>query len=186
MYQSSHCPYDEERLVARCLRGEVTAWETMFDFYNPKLVSVIKVLLHGESGAAQAEDIASAVWSSLCSVPYTHLERYDAQAGKLLSHLVALARREIWRERRSKRSRYSRECSVARKEAAWEEVGRGIALNEFLATLTGREREFCLSELLPQAEPTLRPPLSVTNGWKLKSRVLKKFRNYFLEKNPSS
>ena len=50
MYQSSHCPYEEERLVVRCLRGEVTAWERMFDLYNPKLVSIIRVLMCGESG----------------------------------------------------------------------------------------------------------------------------------------
>ena len=30
MYRSSISPYEEERLVARCLRGEDTAWETMF------------------------------------------------------------------------------------------------------------------------------------------------------------
>jgi hypothetical protein len=185
MYSSSHRPYDEERLVARCLRGEVTAWEMMFDLYNPKLMSIIKILLHRENGTEQAEDIASAVWSSLCSAPYTRLRRYDPQAGRLLSYLAAMARREIWRERRSMRSRYSRECSVARKEAAWEEVGRGIALSEFLATLTGREREFCLSELLPQSEPTVRPTLSATNEWQLRSRVLKKFRNYFLVNNPA-
>ena len=95
-----------------------------------------------------------------------------------------MARREIWRERHTKRSRYSRECSVARKEATWEEVGRGIALNEFLATLTGKEREFCLSELLSQKESTVRPSISATNGWKLRSRVLKKFRNYFSKKIP--
>jgi hypothetical protein len=184
MYQSRDCPYEEERLVARCLRGDVTAWKTMFDVYHPPLVSIIKVLMHCESGVDQAEDIAAAVWSSLCSEGYIRLRRYDPQAGRLLSYLAAMARREIWRERRSTRSRYSRECSVARKEATWEEVGRGIALNEFLATLTGREREFCLSELLPQNEPTVRPTLSATNEWKLRSRVLKKFRNYFLQKNP--
>jgi hypothetical protein len=184
MYQSSHCPYEEERLVERCLRGDVTAWKTMFDVYHPPLVSVIKVLLRGDRGMEQAEDIAAAVWSSLCSEAYIRLRRYDPQAGRLLTYLAAMARREIWKERRAKRSRYSRECSVARQEATWEEVGRGIALTEFLATLTGREREFCLSELLPQTEPAVRPPISATNGWQLRSRVLKKFRNYFLQKNP--
>jgi hypothetical protein len=183
MYQSSHFPDDEERLVARCLCGEVAAWETLFEVYHPKLVSIIEVLTRGEKGAEQAEDIAAAVWSSLCTEAGTRLRRYDPQTGKLLSYLAAMARREIWRQRRSKRSRYTRECSVARKEATSEEVDRGIAFTEFLATLTGREREFCMSELLSQKESTLRRPLSSTNGWKLRSRVLKKFRVYFLQTN---
>ena len=106
MYQSSHCPYEEERLVAQCLRGDVTAWKTMFDLYHPPLVSIIKILMHGESGVEQAEDIAAAVWSSLCSEAYIRLRRYDPKAGRLLTYLAAMARREIWRERRAKRSRY--------------------------------------------------------------------------------
>ena len=73
MYQSSHCPYEEERLVGSVCRGDVTAWKTMFDLYHPPLVSIIKILMHGESGVEQAEDIAAAVWSSLCSEAYIRL-----------------------------------------------------------------------------------------------------------------
>ena len=95
MYQSSHCPYEEERLVGSVFRGDVTAWKTMFDLYHPPLVSIIKILMHGESGVEQAEDIAAAVWSSLCSEAYIRLRRYDPKAGRLLTYLAAMARREI-------------------------------------------------------------------------------------------
>jgi DNA-directed RNA polymerase specialized sigma24 family protein len=185
MEQTCYPQTEEERLVARCLRGDSTAWQTLFQLYHPKLLIIIKLLMGNGSGTEQAEEIAAAVWSSLCSEGYSRLRRYDPRAGRLMGYLTVVARREIWRMRRSERSRHSRECSVARKEATWEEVGRGLALAEFLATLTGREREFCLSELLPQAEPAARHPLSVTNGWQLRSRVLKKFRIFFLQKNPS-
>ena len=47
---------EEERLVARCLRGEDTAWETMFHLYHPQLVSIIQVLMHGEGATEQAGD----------------------------------------------------------------------------------------------------------------------------------
>ena len=183
MEQACYPLAEEERLVARCLREDAAAWQSLFQLYNPKLLIIIKFLMGNGSGTDQAEEIAAAVWSSLCSERYSLLRRYDPQAGRLLNYLAAMARREIWRERRSKRSRYSRECSVARKEATWEEVGRGLALAEFLATLTGREREFCLSELLSQTETTVRSPISATNRWQLRSRVLKKFQTYYSVKS---
>ena len=132
-------------------------------------------MLRGGDGAEQAEEIAAAVWSSLCSEGYSRLRRFDPKAGRLLGYLAAMARREIWRERRSEQRRHARECSVARKEATRDEVSRGLAFNEFLATLTGREREFCLSELLRQDEYKTPTPLSAANGWQLRCRVLRKF-----------
>lgn len=186
MCQSNHCSYDEVRLVALCLRGDDTSWETMFDLYHPKLVSIIKALMRGENGTDQAEEIAAAVWSSLCNKAFARLRRYDPETGRLLNFLAAQARREIWRNRRSQRCRHLRERSVARKEAAWEQIDRRIDFSEFLTTLTGRELEFCLSELLSSPDHTVQPRLSVANGWKLRSRVLKKFRNYYLENSSAS
>ena len=52
---------EEERLVARCLRGE--------------------------GAMEQAEEIAAAVWSSLCGEAYTRLRQYDLRAGRLLTYL---------------------------------------------------------------------------------------------------
>jgi DNA-directed RNA polymerase specialized sigma24 family protein len=180
MEQACDALTEEERMVARCLRGDAAAWQTLFQLYHPHLVIIIKSLIRNGSGAEQAEEIAAAVWSSLCSEEYARLRQYNPRAGRLLGYLAVLARRELWKSRRSERSRHSRECRVARKEAIWEEVGRGLALTEFLATLTSREREFCRSELLSQTEPMVHPSLTATNGWQLRCRVLKKFRTYFL------
>jgi len=183
MHQPNFSPSEEERLVARCLYGEDAAWETMFRFYHPQLVSIIKALTHGEGAMEQAEEIAAAVWSSLCSEAYTRLRRYDPQTGRLMGYLASMARSEIRKWRRSKRSRYSRECLSARKEETPVEIDGGLVLQEFLATLTRREREFCLSDLLKQSKATVRPEVSLANGWQLRSRVLKKFRTYFLQDN---
>jgi DNA-directed RNA polymerase specialized sigma24 family protein len=178
--RSRHPLAEEEQLVARCLRGEDAAWTTLFHLYHPKLLTIIRWLIHNEGGAEQAEEVAATVWSSLCSEGYSRLRRYDPRAGRLLGYLSAVARREIWRRRRSDRSRSLRERSVARREATWDEDNGALALTEFLATLTGREREFCLSELLPRARATGRLSLSATNAWQLRSRVLKKLRTYFI------
>jgi DNA-directed RNA polymerase specialized sigma24 family protein len=174
---------EEGWLIARCLRGDADAWQTLFELYHPRFVIIVRSLLRGGDGAEHAEEIAAAVWSSLCSKGYSHLRRFDPKAGRLLAYLAAMARREIWRERRSEQRRHARECSVARKEATRDEVGRGLAFNEFLATLTGREREFCLSELLGQGEYTASSPLSAANGWQLRCRVLRKFVLYILQEN---
>ena len=181
MYCPSFSPYEEERLVARCLRGEDTAWEMMFHLYHPQLVSIITAMMHGEGAMEQAEEIAAAVWSSLCSEAFTRLRQYDPRVGRLLGYLASMARREIRRGRRSKRSRYSRESMAARKEATSDEVGGGLVIQEFLATLTRREREFCMSDLMKQSRLTVRSEVSLANEWQLRSRVLKKFRTYFLQ-----
>jgi hypothetical protein len=169
----------EERLVERCLRGEATAWDAVFQVCHPRLVSYITMVAR-ERSREQAEEVAAAVWCSLCCGGATHLRRYDPQSGGLLRCLKRLARGEIWRRRRSERSRRVRECIAARQESTRDEVGRGLVLQEFLATLTRREREFCLTILLGVPELGGRPPVSVANEWKIRSRVLKKFRTNVL------
>jgi hypothetical protein len=177
-------PIDEERLIERCLRGDPTSWQILFQTYHPKLLFIIKSMMGSESSNEQAEEVAASVWSSLCSEEYSRLRQYNPRVGRLLAYLAGLARREIWRGRRSDRSRHLRECRAARKEATPDEIDRGLTFNEFLATLTRREREFCLSQLLPSTEVTAPPALSASNGWQLRSRVMKKFRTYFLQESP--
>jgi hypothetical protein len=84
--------YEEEGLVARCLRGEDTAWEVMFRLYHPRLVSIIKAEMNWQCSTDQAEEIAASIWCSLCSETYSRLRRYDPQIGGLLTYLRALSR----------------------------------------------------------------------------------------------
>ena len=67
------------------------------------------------------------------------------------------------------------------RKVTWDEVGRGLAFAEFLATLTNRERRVCLSQLVPCTDATA----SAANGWQLRCRVLKKFHAYFRPDNPA-
>jgi len=171
---------EEERLIARCLQGENIAWDTMFSLYHPRL-SLISFIECG-CDKERAEEIAAAVWYSLCSRACSPLQRYDPQAGRLLDYLAGIARREIWKERRAKLNRHSRECKVARAESTLDQNDRRLIVDEFLATLTRREREFCLSDLLNQDEHKAKPAISLANRWQLRSRVLKKFRAFLFEK----
>jgi hypothetical protein len=181
MYQPSHQESEEGLIVARCLRGEYTAWETMFHHYHPRLVSIIKVEMNCQCSTEQAEEIAASVWCSLCSEAYSRLRRYDPHAGRLLAYLAGLARREIWKKRREEQHRRSRESRAARMEATTDEAGRGLIVQEFLDTLSRREREFCLSDLMKQSRHPGRSDVSSTNRWKLRSRILKKCQTFILE-----
>jgi len=181
MSQPGHHASEEELIVTRCLRGEDTAWETMFQHYHPRLVSIIRVEMNGRGSPDQAEEIAASVWCSLCGEAYARLRRYDPRAGRLLAYLAGLARRVIWKRRREEQNRRSRECRAARRETAADEAEHGLIVQEFLDTLTRREREFCLSDLLRRSRPPGPSGVSSANGWKLRSRVLKKFRKFILE-----
>src|SRR5262249_21696028 len=67
---------EEECLVTRCLRGDGAAWQTLFELYNPRFVIIIRSLLRGGNGSEHAEEIAAAVWFSLCREGYRHLRRF--------------------------------------------------------------------------------------------------------------
>lgn len=179
MLQAQHGLMELEDLISRCLGGDDDAWCAIFDRYHPHLVPYVRYLLQGAGGLEQAEEIAAAVWSSLLTDDYQRLRRYDPKAGNFLRYLGLLARGEIWRWRRSVRSRQARENRAARRESTTEQCERGIVIQEFLETLTPREREFCLAYLLNEVDPGLRCEFTSANGWQLRCRVLKKFRMYW-------
>jgi DNA-directed RNA polymerase specialized sigma24 family protein len=180
MHRSGAPALEEERLVTLCLQGQDSAWETLLNRYHPRLVARLRYLIGGVNGADRAEEIAATVWFTLCSQGYSPLQRYDPRVGRLLDYLVGMARKEIWRRRRTAQTRQARERKVARTEASLDDTSQGLVIQEFLATLTRREREFCVSHLLSQVKPAGQPPVSSTNAWQLRSRVLKKFRAFFL------
>ncbi|MGC8638400.1 MAG: hypothetical protein ACP5XB_00815 [Isosphaeraceae bacterium] len=175
--------FDDVQLIARCLEGEDAAWEAMFHRYHPQLVGVIRSLIRGECGEEQAEEIAAAVWCTLCSQAYSRLRLYDWREGRLLGYLVGIARREIWQQQRAERNRHNRKSKVARSETIMDETGRGLLMQEFLATLTRREREFCLSDLLNRSMHRTPPRFTPANACQLRHRVLKKFRSFFFREN---
>jgi hypothetical protein len=172
---------DEAGLLDRCLRGDDDAWKTLFKNYHPKLVEYIS-LLHGAS-REQAEEVAACVWCAFWCGGSDHFHRCHAHARGLLNYFKSMARVEMWRRRRSEKSRRFRESKAARNESTRDEVGRGLVLQEFLATLTPREHEYCMSILHNQSGSDRRSEVSDCNRWKLRSRVMKKFRSYMLQNN---
>ena len=171
---------EELHVIAQCINGKKEAWESLFHRYQPRLLAIIKRYLgrRAECGDLDAEEIAASIWYSLIVGKKARLRRYDPSRGaKLLTYLAALARREIFKRYRRAQSRQSRETRVARPEAT-----AGIAdpsafvLQEFLATLTRREREFCLNYLLATQVESEPPVVTACNAWQLRSRILRKLR----------
>jgi hypothetical protein len=98
---------------------------------------------------------------------------------KLLTYLAALARREIWKRYRRAQSRQSREIRAARVDATLGDDGRcALLLEEFLETLTPRERQFCLTYLMAIEQAAEPPGVSACNAWQLRSRVMRKLRSF--------
>lgn len=173
---------EEQRLIARCMLGEEEAWATVFQLYHPRLIHYIEYLTR-VGDREQAEEVAAAVWCSLCGGMASVLKRYDPKAGGLLRCLKYLARGVLLRRRRTERRERIRECKAARSEAMRGDVGYGIMVQEFLATLTRREREFCLSILLSVAEVDRSRAISGSNEYTLRSRIMKKLRIYMVQNN---
>lgn len=172
-------PSDEAKLIARCLEGDESAWAILFGRYHQPLLLIVRSLIKNDSLAEPAEEITARVWCSLCGDTYSRLRRYDPRFGRLLDYLVGMARNEMLRGRRAERNRISREYRVARDEATFDQADWGLMVQEFLRTLTPREREFCLADLMKEGAGIGLKKVSVANGWQLRCRVLKKFRKYY-------
>jgi len=167
-------------MVERCIDGKKDAWESLFHHYQPRLLAIIKRYLgpRAECGDLDAEEVAASIWYSLVVSESARLRRYDPSRGtKLLTYLAALARREIWKRYRREQSRHVRETRAARLDkTSGDDSQCNLLLEEFLKTLTPREREFCLTYLLATCGESELPGVSAANIWQLRCRVMRKLR----------
>ncbi|MBI3466180.1 MAG: sigma-70 family RNA polymerase sigma factor [Planctomycetes bacterium] len=169
----------DRQLVDRCLKGDPTAWDTMYHLFHHGLMASVKLLLGpGAWDKNLVEEIVARVWYALVSRDGEVLDRFDPSRGcRLSTYLAQLARSEISRFFRSERRRRNRERTASKSgpnamENQWESE-----LEEFLETLTPREKEFCANVLLGESPESL-ASFSSTNAWKLQSRIRGKLRGY--------
>jgi len=137
------------------------------------------------------EEIAARVWHSVVAQGYRLLDKFDAKRGcRLITFVASLADKEILRFYRAERRMRSRNL-IAGKSLTTN--GRTsprdlmAELQEFLETLTGREREFCEHYLLSRTngQPTngqATNGLTNANLWQLRHRVLNKLNVYVYAK----
>jgi len=175
-------PMSDRALVDRCLAGDVLAWEDLYGKCQPPLLLAIRVFL-GRNASKQdlVEDIAAKVWFTVIDGKSNLLNRFDSGRGcRLTTFLAGVAKNEVSRHFRAERRRQSREAIASWARSSTSNNGRfgslassDVALNEFLTTLTPREREFCEGHLLGAVavEPTAYTP---ANRWQLQHRVRSK------------
>jgi DNA-directed RNA polymerase specialized sigma24 family protein len=177
-------PLQQDRdLVVRCLRGDVVAWQEMYQVCQPQLLITVRSLLKPSGGNLNlAEEIASRVWLSLVNTNGNLLKRYDAHRGcRLTTFIAALARNELleyWRAERRLRSREQDAIRRRPKVRPAEMDSFNVIWEEFVETLTQREREFLEQVLLAPPSQSQGKKISQTNLWQLRSRVLAKLKHY--------
>jgi hypothetical protein len=131
--------------------------------------------------ANQVEETAAAVWYALVGRSAAPLRRFDPHRGNgLSSYLAGMAAREVRRCRRAE----GRRKRLAAALAGGSIRARGLApsfdpsIDDFLVTLSRRERQFCRAHLLGLTGLEAGPEPSRDNAWQLRHRILTKLRIY--------
>jgi hypothetical protein len=177
---------EDGRLVERCIRGEVAAWEELYCKCHEPLCTTVRIHL-GRSGAdAQlVDEMAARVWYALVDRDGKQLAKYNSRRGSILTYIRLIARKEVSRYFRSEQRRLKKELTglVHRNRREMADRGESLStlLGEFLSSLTPREREFCCEYLqISSDDLTERQEHSFSSAsiWQMTSRVYKKFLRY--------
>ena len=176
-------------LVDRCLAAEPEAWTELYERFHRGLMASIQLMFGPRQlDADVVEEIAARVWYAIVANRGALLSRFDPDRNcRLSTYLAAIARSEARGLFRSERRRRRRETIASRPN--WEsdfaaEQYTQAEIDEFLKTLTPREREFC-AEVLLLGDEESEGQFSQTNAWKLRSRIHGKLRRYLDETAPN-
>lgn len=172
-------------LIDRCQAGDVAAWEMLYRQCHGPLLLAIKIFLGRYSaGEDLAEEIAARVWFNLVDDNGALLDRFDSRRGcRLTTFLAALAKRDVLRYLRGERRRHARENASRPSPGSQRavppppEADFSVSLDEFLDTLSLREREFCESYLLANSHDDVNA-FSPANRWQLRHRVRRKLIDF--------
>lgn len=180
----------EKKLVDRCVRGEVAAWEELYETHHPSLLRSISGLL-GTKGSDHdlVDELAAQVWYSLVDGDGKLLGRFCPKRGARLNTFIrAVARDVTSRYFRTEQRRRARELHAAQTASGGIDHGEDFddSLSEFLGTLSENEREFTEAYLLSPrdksnhgAESGSRPSRSDASIWQFTRRIRIKLGKFF-------
>jgi hypothetical protein len=169
-------------LVDRCLSGEAAAWSQMYGRFHGSLLASIRAFL-GRAGhdIHLVDEISARVWYSLVRNGFELLAKFDPGRGcRLSTFLSVLGKSEARLLLRSERRRKTRECVASKPEVELADAASNGALadDEFLATLSPRERAFYLDILVASHSEALESEYSQQNQWQLRHRVRRKLEQF--------
>ena len=174
----------DRNLVDRCLSGTPGAWDELYHKYHALLMTVANRFMGASSYDDNlAEEMATRVWYQLVSSKGQLLGRYDPNRGfRLSQYLAAFTRNQVMRHARSERRRRVREKIASKSDSQPQSIDPDqLEIDEFLATLTQREREFlnwCVATA-NEGEDDETAGFSKANEYQLRHRVQRKLRKYF-------
>lgn len=176
-------PDPERQLVDRCVAKDVSAWESLYLQCHSPLLRSIRAMLGPICDSNLVEEIEARVWYSLAANSARLLDRFEAQRASLNTYLANLARNEVGGYLRSERRRRKRERMVAKTTPhdCTDEPDEFASIDEFRATLSPKEKEFCDDFLLSPSARKADSGFSDANRWQLRHRVYRKLLA-FLEK----
>lgn len=179
----------EKKLVDRCVRGEVAAWEELYEEHHPPLLRSLAVLL-GNRGSDRnlVDELAAQVWYSLVENDGELLGKFCPKRGARLNTFIrAVAKDVTSRYFRTEQRRRERELEAGR--AAVENQHDQIddlddSLSEFLGTLSESERKFTEAYLLSTTGRDLEaeddsPQRSDASIWQFSRRIRLKLTAFF-------
>jgi hypothetical protein len=172
------------RLAARCVSGEVAAWEELYAQCHDPLCASIRIML-GRRGSDVdfIDEIAARVWYRLVDNDGELLSRFSPQRGaRLITFMRALAKDEVCRHARNEVRRRDRELVAAQSRPRQPEVdlaALGSDLKVFLGTLTPQEHTFCREVLLGVSDGGGDAAVRTrANVWQLTHRVYQKLLRF--------
>jgi hypothetical protein len=180
--KSSRMIQQDQLLVTRCLAGETDAWSQMYERFHGSLLASIRAFL-GRAGQDMhlVDEISARVWYALVRNQFALLARFDPDRGcRLSTFLSVIGKSEARLLLRSERRRKTRECVASRREMepAQTECRSVLDDDDFLATLSPRERTFYRDILVATTVSEANSEFSQQNQWQLRHRVRKKLEQY--------
>jgi len=170
----------DQSLVVHCIAGDGGAWERLYQRCHPVLLRSIGAILGpGRRDRHLIEEIGARVWFVLATNSGRFLDQFQPTRASLNTYLALIARTELSAYLRSERRRKRREVVAA--EMTPTENSRpaelGETIDEFVRTLTPREKEFCHHYLLAQITHNGKP-ISSASTWQLRHRVHRKLLKF--------
>ena len=177
---------EDRKLVDRCLAGDQRAWQQLYrQCHGPLLRTITAWRQLKPVDTNLTEEIAAQVWCYLVENDGRRLATFDPNRGKrLVTFVCSMARNRALTHLRADRIRRSKELDFALTEPQFEpgtDSNRRLVLDEFLTTLTPRERRFYDDYLAGATPDTERLATSPSNERQLRHRVRSKLRAFLHE-----
>ncbi len=177
----------EKKLVGRCARGDVAAWEELYQQHHPALLRSISVLLGTKKPDRNlVDELAAQVWYSLVDEDGELLGKFCPTHGARLNTFIrAVAKDVTYRYFRAEQRRRKRELTAARAGSDGHDSDDHLddSLSEFLGTLSESEREFTEEYLLStrDSDDDDGSDRSDTSVWQFTRRIRVKLGSFFCE-----